>query len=332
MIEKMTMTDKMRMYKYSRIPLEMNTRPGDKILIVADTDTPPSVLEALMTNAYQMNLDPALTIISPRDYHQADPPPHLLSAMYAADLTILCTSKAMLHSPACSKAMEEGRRFLAMEGLAPELLIRGRCEEDYPKMQKLAAAIRTIFTRGKRMKVTSEGGTNLVADIAGRPGYVAAGKADKQKGVHLLAAAFPDGEVGIAPVEGSAEGTVVFDTTMHFFERLKSPITIQVKKGKAVDITGEQADELREILDKFGDEYSYVFPAEIALGLNSKGGVNGAIRTDKKLYGTVHMAFGMNSDVGGKTPGKLHLDGVIRYPELTVDNLVIASKGKVLVK
>jgi 2,5-dihydroxypyridine 5,6-dioxygenase len=150
--------------------------------------------------------------------------------------------------------------------------------------------------------------------------------------VHLLAAAFPDGEVGIAPVEGSAEGTVVFDTTMHFFERLKSPITIKVKNGKAVDITGEQAAELREILDKFGDEYSYVFPAEIALGLNSKGGVNGMIRTDKKLYGTVHMAFGMNSDVGGKTPGKLHLDGVIRYPELTIDNKVIASGGKVLIK
>lgn len=330
-MEGMTMTERMRMYKYSRIPLEMNTKPGDKILIVADTETPSNILEALMTNAYQMDLDPVLSIITPRAYHQADPPSHVLSAMYVADLTLLCTSTAMLHSPECSKAMDAGHRFIAMEGLSPELLIRGRCEEDYPKMQKLAAKIRNIFTKGKRIKVTSEAGTNLIADIEGRPGYVAAGKADKQEGVYLLAAAFPDGEVGIAPVEGSAEGTVVFDTTMHFFEKLKSPITIKVKNGKAVDFGGDLADDLREILDKYGDEHSYVFPCEIALGLNSKGGVNGAIRTDKKLYGTVHMAFGMNIDIGGKTPGKLHMDGVIRYPELTVDGTVIATKGKVLV-
>ncbi len=330
-MESLTMTERMKMYKHSRIPLEMNTKPGDKILIVADTATPSSILDALMTNAYQMDLDPALSIISPRAYHQADPPPHVLSAMYVADLTLLCTSTAMLHSPECSKAMEAGRRFIAMEGLAPDLLIKGRCEEDYPKMQKLAAKVRTIFTNGKRMKVASEAGTNLTADVKGRPGYVSAGKADKQKGVYLLAAAFPDGEVGIAPVEGSAEGTVVFDTTMHFFEKLKSPIKIKVKNGKAVDFEGDLADDLREILNKYGDKYSYVFPCEIAVGLNSKGGVNGAIRTDKKLYGTVHMAFGMNIDIGGKTPGKLHMDGVIRYPELTVDDTVIAAKGKILV-
>jgi len=323
--------DRMRIFKNARKPLEMNTKPGDKILIMADTETPNSIIEALMTNAYQMDLDPTLLVFTPRAYHQADPPPHAIPSMYTADLTLLCTSTAILHSPECSKAMHSGRRFIAMEGLAPELLISGRCDEDYPKMQKLADKIKAIFTKGKKMTVTSTAGTNLTADIENRPGYVAAGKADKQKGVDLFAAAFPDGEVGIAPVEGTAEGTVVFDTTMHFFEKLKSPITVRVERGIAVGIEGELAGELEEILEKFGDEYSRVFPCEIAVGLNSKGGVNGMIRTDKKLYGTVHMAFGMNADIGGKNPGKLHLDGVIRYPKLMVDDTVVASNGKILI-
>jgi 2,5-dihydroxypyridine 5,6-dioxygenase len=327
----MKKTEQMKIYKHSRIPLEMNTKSGDRVLIVGDTDTPSIILEALMANAYQMDLEPVLTIISPREYHQADPPSHLLAAMYVADLTLLCTSKAMLHSPECSKAMDAGRKFIAMEGLAPELLVSGRCEENYPKMQALAAKVREIFTKGKTIKVTSEGGTNLTANIEGRFGYVAAGKADKQEGVYLFAAAFPDGEVGIAPIEGTAQGTVVFDTTMHFFEKLRSPIIVKVKNGKATDIEGELAEELKGILEKYGDEYSYIFPSEIAVGLNSKGGVNGMIRTDKKLYGTVHMAFGMNIDIGGNTPGKLHLDGVIRYPEVRVDNELLVSKGKVLI-
>lgn len=331
-MESLKTTDRMRMFKNARKPLEMNTKPGDKILILADTETPRCILEALMTNAYQMDLDPTLSIFAPRAYHQADPPPHVVPSMYSADLTLLCTSTAILHSPECSKAMHAGRRFIAMEGLAPELLISGRCDEDYPAMQKLADKIKAIFTKGKKMTVTSAAGTNLTADIKGRPGYVAAGKADKQEGVHLFAAAFPDGEVGIAPVEGSAEGTVVFDTTMHFFERLKSPITVRVKKGVAVGIEGDLAGELEEILEKFGDEHSRVFPCEIAVGLNSKGGVNGMIRTDKKLYGSVHMAFGMNVDIGGTTPGKLHMDGVIRYPELRVDDTVVASNGKILIR
>lgn len=29
------------MYKYARKPLEMNAKPGDKILIIADTNTEP---------------------------------------------------------------------------------------------------------------------------------------------------------------------------------------------------------------------------------------------------------------------------------------------------
>ncbi len=324
--------DRMRMFKNARKPLEMNTKPGDKILIMADTETPNSIIEALMTNAYQMDLDPTLLVFTPRAYHQADPPPHVIPAMYSADLTFLCTTNAILHSPECSKAMQAGCKFIAMEGLAPELLISGRCDEDYPAMQKLADKIKAVFTKGRKMRVTSDGGTNLTADITGRPGYVAAGKADRQEGVDLYAAAFPDGEVGIAPVEGTAEGTVVFDTTMHFFEKLKSPITVRVEKGMAVGIEGDRAEELEEILDKFGDEYSRVFPCEIAVGLNNKGGVNGMIRTDKKLYGSVHMAFGMNADIGGLTPGKLHLDGVIRYPELTVDDTVVASNGKILIQ
>jgi leucyl aminopeptidase (aminopeptidase T) len=226
--------------------------------------------------------------------------------------------------------MEKGFKFVAMEEVTPEMLLKGGCREDYPKMQELAYKLRKIYTEGKTIRVTSELGTDLTASIDGRPGYIAAGNVHQQPGVALYCAAFPDGEVGIAPVEGTGEGVVVFDTTMHFLGRLKSHLKVKVSKGKAVGIEGDQAEKLQEILKKFGDEYSYVFPAEIAIGLNSKVEVTGSIRADKKLYGSVHIAFGMNKDVGGTTPGKLHIDGVIRYPDVTVDNRLIVSKGRLV--
>jgi len=318
------------MYRNARKPLEMNAKAGDKILIIADTHTEPAVWQVLMANAYQMDMEPALALITPREYHQADPPPHALAAIYASDLTLLCTSTAMVHSPAASKAMKDGRRLICMEEVTSEMLIKGGCREDYPKMQELALKVRKVYTEGKKIRVTSELGTDITASIEGRPGYLAAGKVDKQPGVHLFAAAFPDGEVGIAPVEGTGEGVVVFDTTVHFLGRLSSPLKVKVSKGKAVSIEGDRADQLQETIKRFGDEHSYVFPAEIAIGLNSKVEVTGFVRTDKKLYGSVHIAFGMNADVGGLTPGKLHMDGVIRYPDVTVDNTLIVSKGRLV--
>ena len=315
------------MYKYARKPLEMNTKPGDKVLILADTNTEPAVWQVLMANACQMDLEPTLAIITPREFHHADPPSTAAAAMQKADLTLLCTSKGMIHSPVVGREMEAGRKFVAMEEITSDMLIRGGCQEDYPKMIETAYKVRKLLTEGRRIRVTSELGTDITANIEGRPGYICAGRAEKQPNIFLFCAAFPDGEAGIAPIEGTGEGVVVFDTAMHFLGKVRSPLTVKVSKGKAIGFSGEQAGELEEVLKKFGDQYSYNFPAEISVGLNSKVILTGSVRTDKKLYGSAHIAFGMNADVGGLTPGKIHLDGVIRYPDVVVDDKVIVSKG-----
>jgi leucyl aminopeptidase (aminopeptidase T) len=233
----------------------------------------------------------------------------------------------MVHSPFVVKEMAAGHKFVAMEEVTSEMLIKGGCQEDYPRMQELSYKVRALLTEGKQIRVTSELGTDITANIEGRPGYVCAGKAEKQPNIDLFCAAFPDGEAGIAPVEGTGEGVVVFDTAMHFLGKIMSPLSVKVSKGKAVGFSGEQAEELQEILTKFGDQYSYNFPAEISVGLNSKVILTGSVRTDKKLYGSAHMAFGMNADVGGLTPGKLHIDGVIRYPNVIVDGNMIVNEG-----
>jgi hypothetical protein len=89
--------------------------PGDKVLILADTHTDPAVWQVLMANARQMDLEPTLTIIAPREFHHADPPAAAAAAMEASDLTLLCTTKGMVHSPFVVKEMAAGHKFVAME-------------------------------------------------------------------------------------------------------------------------------------------------------------------------------------------------------------------------
>jgi hypothetical protein len=48
--------------------------------------------------------------------------------------------------------------------------------------------VRALLTEGKQIRVTSELGTDIIARIEGRPGYICAGKAEAT--IDLFCAAF----------------------------------------------------------------------------------------------------------------------------------------------
>jgi leucyl aminopeptidase (aminopeptidase T) len=52
---------------------------------------------------------------------------------------------------------------------------------------------------------------------------------------------------------------------------------------------------------------------------------------DEKVLGTVHIALGDNKTMGGKVHVPIHLDGVIKQPNVYFDNKLIMEKGKLLI-
>jgi len=55
-------------------------------------------------------------------------------------------------------------------------------------------------------------------------------------------AAFPDSEINISPVEGTAEGKAVIDVSiMSVGVTMYDPVTLIVKNGKVVDFQGGMA-------------------------------------------------------------------------------------------
>jgi len=59
-------------------------------------------------------------------------------------------------------------------------------------------------------------------------------------------------------------------------------------------------------------------------------GATGLILEDEKVEGTVHLAFGTNTGIGGENESSVHIDGVIRSPTLELDGRTIMRDGRLL--
>lgn len=318
-----------------RIPLEMNAKPGDKILIITDTRMDPLLWQAMSAAAGELDIEPTVAIMTPRKSHGYDPTSAIVKAALDPEvsLCIYLTSTAMAHAPLTNMLMDAGKRFILMEELTPAMMLpEGPCGADYVAMDQVGQKIATLFTRGKTVRVQSEGGTDLTAVIEGRPGRSVTAKLFAMRPSGGGGCAFPDGEAHVCPVEGTGEGTIVFDLTAHSVGALKEPLRLTVKKGMVVKIEGgPQAAKWREILDKYGDANSYNCPAEIAIGLNPNVSPTGSMRTDKKLYGSSHIGVGDTIVLGGTCEAKLRLEGVIKEPLITIDDRIVTKGGRILV-
>jgi leucyl aminopeptidase (aminopeptidase T) len=109
---------------------------------------------------------------------------------------------------------------------------------------------------------------------------------------------------------------------------LKDPIIWTVEAGKAVKIEGKsEATILQDVLRKRGDENSFCI-GELAVGTNPQARKSSNVSEDKKRLGAIHIALGDNATLGGNIVSTTHLDGIIEFPTLYVDNRLVISEGK----
>lgn len=317
--------------KTALVPYRLNLDAGDRVLIVADTATDPLVVQAFTSAAIALDVEPMVAITKPIPFHHADLDPMVGAAAEQADLVHLITSKGSLHGPSNHAKQLAGKRFLASEEVTAAMLREGAATADYERMNVLAEKLYAIMMAGSEIHITTAEGTDLRGDISGRACWITAGKVLENPGVDIYACAFPDGEVGTAPIEDSIEGTVVWDTSMHHVGLIQEPIVARIEGGRAVDISGgAQAATLTRYLEESGDDGSWIV-GETAIGINERARVTGLVREDKKLAGSVHVALGMNTDTGGTVASKTHVDGIMRRPTVTIDGKTVVEAGRLTV-
>jgi len=129
----------------------------------------------------------------------------------------------------------------------------------------------------------------------------------------------PTGEVIVAPVEDSLNGKLVCDMAIGGIGKVKKPVEVVARDGKAEKMVSEDENVLRKIKDTFEtDDWSDVV-GEFAFGINPRARFVDEFLEAEKILGTIHVAFGNNTDMpGGKNPSKNHIDLLISKPTVKV--------------
>ena len=289
----------------------MAVKLKENVLIVTDTDTHPSIAQALYDKSAELGCDPLLMIMEPRDVNGQEPPRAVAAAMSAADVVLAPTSKSITHTQARLNAKKVGVRSATMPGITLEMMEKGGITADYLAVRDTALDLQSRLKDVKEVRIVTDLGTDMVFDVEGCEWKLDHGICHEPGSSSNL----PAGEVYIAP--GSGNGVYVVDGSMSGLGILDSPLTINVEQGQATDISGELADKYRNMLDSVGPLARNL--AELGIGINPNARLIGNVLEDEKVGGTVHVALGDNSTFGGDVVAGIHLDGIITGPKVFID-------------
>lgn len=299
----------------------LKLKPSESCLIVTDTIKEPIGM-AFYEYAVKKAKKADIVVMEPTREHATEPPADVAKRMLEYDVAILVTDKSLTHTKARKSATRKGVRIATMPGITEDTA--NRCLDiDYPALKKESRRIYELFKGSKSIRVTTKLGTDItftvgMSEFFGKDG----GSFDYPSAYGNL----PEGEVSFGPQ--TAEGVYIVDASYPGLGLLKSPITFKVKGGIAYEITGERSDEVKERLDRVGPKAYKV--AELGIGLNPKAEIIGIILEDEKVIGTVHVALGNNLSYGGDNDVPIHLDGVIKDPDVYVNGKKIMDNGRFL--
>jgi len=147
----------------------------------------------------------------------------------------------------------------------------------------------------------------------------------------------PSGETYIAPVEGSAEGSVVINGSIpRLVIKPGQEIILYFEKGRLVRIEPSdnptaqwlQQTQIQKALEEKDPNWSNL--AEIGIGVNpAVKHLTGNMLFDEKSSKTAHLALGLNTFMGGITKSVIHCDMVVKAPTIIVDGKTILDQGEI---
>jgi leucyl aminopeptidase (aminopeptidase T) len=203
---------------------------------------------------------------------------------------------------------------------------KGGALANYETLYENGKQLALTWKRAKTIHITTAAGTDIKAPISGEKVIIECGFATEPG----MEAAFSDGEVSQMPQVNLSEGKIVVDGPIAHIGSPAKPITLMVKKGRVVDVSGKcnQADELRYIIENIKNADNI---AEFGIGLNPECRRNGDFEEEKKARGNVHIAIGDNIFYGGNVHSPVHMDMVIYKPTVVLDDQTIVDEGRIVV-
>jgi len=303
---------------------------GESIVIVCDEEKR-EVGAAFAEGALALGLWTRLMILKTGEEMRKEVPSHLLEVLthQKPDIYVNLMRDLREETPFRIKVIKlETRDHRARLGHCPgvtlDMLTKGALAltaEEHKGMQGFADKLLHVLEGTVKIELRSPSGTNLSLSVEERP-FITDTKLDwkTMKWMNL-----PTGEVFAAPVENSLSGRLVCDMAIGGIGPIKTPVEIVAKDGKVEKVRSKNKDVLRGVKETFAtDEWSDVV-GEFAFGINPKARFIEEFLEAEKILGTVHIAFGDNTDMlGGKNPSKNHMDFLMSKPTVKI----IKENGK----
>lgn len=300
---------------------------GESILIITDFSTE-EFARPLVSAALNLDSEPISVSMEPRSRDGQEPPGVVTRAMEEADLFVALVSKSITHTRAVKNAVGRESRGLMMTQFAPEMLIKGGIEADFPSIAPACNEMARAFEEGSQVRLTTgDGACRLTASIEGRRGNALTGIV--RPGEFAL---IPTVEANVSPVEGSAEGSVFVDGSVPYegIGLLTNPIVASISRGYVSNLEGgSQADRLESLLEAKDDKEVYNV-AEIGVGMNPFCRLCGLMLEDEGVYGSVHIGIGTSITLGGSVVASCHYDLITLRPTLEIDGKVVISEGDII--
>jgi 2,5-dihydroxypyridine 5,6-dioxygenase len=229
---------------------------------------------------------------------------------------------SFVHTTARREATAAGVRYYIVQPDIAEDLKRNVPLNELNLIIERTEKIAARLSQSKVAKLTTSKGTCLTLNLSGRNGVPLHPMSGVIRSLDYYS------EAAIAPVEGSAEGTLVADLCIvQWGHLLEMPLQYTVKAGKIVNISGTKEDEARmqKLITLDGNANNI---AELGIGtshlipLPMQGR-----RRDAGRLGTAHIGFGRNRDIGGALSSQLHIDNLMSRVSLDLDGTSVIKDG-----
>lgn len=294
----------------------MNIKPWERVIIITDKKMPIELSESLTKAVKEAGAESKIQSIPSREVNGTEPSKEIAELMRTPNALFIPTSWSLSHTASRREATKVGVRIASMPKVTKFSFTQGGLTADYREVKRLTEIMLKKLENAKRVRITSDNGTNFTAMINDREWMRDDGMIHEKGDFCNL----PAGEAAVAPVEGTSQGTIVVDKMAFYGEGVK----YTVKDGFAETIKG--SERLEKEVNEIGRMARNI--AEIGIGTNPKARVIGNILEDEKVYGTVHIAIGNNLSFGGSIDIPLHVDGIILKPTLEVDRKILIKDGE----
>jgi leucyl aminopeptidase (aminopeptidase T) len=106
----------------------------------------------------------------------------------------------------------------------------------------------------------------------------------------------------------------------------EDPARLTIEDGRLVAAERGAGPELLAQLSAHGELGTNL--AELGVGTNDAATLSGNVLEDEKILGTVHVAFGASTGIGGTVSVPIHLDVVVLEASLEIDGRPVLDAGR----